>query len=75
MTLLLRELREDYWNLLNEPQLPESCYLEPDGGPCFGYMPMYYYNLVSGQCEMFIYGGCAGVVPFQSLEECQNTCE
>ena len=75
LTLYLRQLREDYWNQLNEPQLPESCYLEPDGGPCFGYIPMYYYNSVSGQCEMFVYGGCAGVVPFESLGECQNTCE
>ena len=52
LTLLLRELREDYWNQLNEPQLPESCYLEPDGGPCFGYMPMYYYNLISNLSKL-----------------------
>jgi len=58
-----------------EEELPDECYLIPDPGPCFGYMPMYYYNLDLGQCEMFVYGGCAGLVPFESLAECQNTCE
>ena len=64
-------------NIILNPnsQLPEECYLEPDSGPCFGYMPMYYYNQDTQFCEMFIYGGCMGVVPFQSLEECQNICE
>ena len=59
----------------NESPLPEVCYLEPDPGPCFGYMPMYYFNQDSESCEMFIYGGCAGLVPFESISECQNTCE
>ena len=58
-----------------EEELPDECYLEPDPGPCFGYMPMYYFNQNTQTCEMFIWGGCAGLVPFQSLAECQNTCE
>ena len=55
--------------------LPEECYLNPEPGPCFGYMPMYYFNQDSQSCEMFVWGGCAGLVPFQSLLECQNVCE
>ena len=55
--------------------IPEECYLIPDPGPCFGYMPMYYFNQDTQLCEMFIYGGCAGVVPFQSISECQSVCE
>ena len=55
--------------------IPEECLLEPDSGPCFGYVPMYYYNQDTQSCEMFIYGGCMGLVPFQSLLECQNLCE
>ena len=55
--------------------IPEECLLEPDSGPCFGYVPMYYYNQDTQSCEMFIYGGCMGLVPFQSLPECQNLCE
>jgi len=58
-----------------EEELPEECYLEPDPGPCFGYMPMYYFNQDTQACEMFVYGGCMGLIPFQSLAECQNACE
>ena len=61
--------------LNTEEQLSDECYLEPDSGPCFGNMPMYYYNLDSQSCEIFIWGGCDGFVPFQTLIECQNTCE
>jgi hypothetical protein len=55
--------------------IPEECLLEPDPGPCFGYVPMYYFNQDTQSCEMFIYGGCMGLIPFQSLLECQNLCE
>ena len=55
--------------------LPEECYLYPDPGPCFGYMPMYYFNQDSQSCEMFIWGGCAGAVPFQTYGDCISACE
>ena len=55
--------------------IPEECLLEPDPGPCFGYMQMYYFDQDTQLCEMFIYGGCMGVVPFESLSECQSLCE
>ncbi len=58
-----------------EEELPEECYLAPDSGPCEAYMQMYYFNQDTESCEMFIYGGCAGVVPFESLVDCQNACE
>ena len=76
LILLLREIRDNYYEQLFSPnQLPDECYLEPDSGPCFGYMPMYFYNTNTEQCEEFIWGGCMGLVPFQSLNDCQNTCE
>ena len=59
----------------NDEDLPEECYLEPNSGPCFGAMPMYYFDSSTNSCEMFIWGGCQGTVPFQSLLECQNACE
>ena len=64
-------------NTLNSQNstLPEECYLNPEPGPCFGYMPMYYYNQDSQSCEMFIYGGCGGLVPFQTYEDCITICE
>ena len=60
---------------VDEDVLPDECYLEPDPGFCFGYIPMYYFNPLTNSCEQFIWGGCAGVVPFQSLSTCQEACE
>lgn len=55
-------------------QLDSSCYLIPDPGPCFGLFPKYFYNQTTQQCETFTWGGCAGVVPFETLIDCQNSC-
>jgi hypothetical protein len=46
------------------------CSLIPDPGPCDAAIPKYFYNPVTGLCEQFIWGGCGGVVPFQTLQEC-----
>lgn len=51
------------------------CRLTPDPGSCKAYMPRYYYNWSTNSCEEFIWGGCGGVVPFETLEECQGACE
>ena len=59
----------------NEDTLPDECYLEPDPGVCFAAIPMYYFNQISNSCEQFIWGGCEGVVPFQSISACQEACE
>ena len=50
------------------------CDLEPDPGPCFAAIQAYYFNQDSQTCAEFIYGGCAGVVPFWTLGECQSAC-
>jgi hypothetical protein len=50
------------------------CDLEPDPGPCFAAIPAYYFNQDTQSCAEFIYGGCAGVVPFWTLGECQSAC-
>lgn len=52
----------------------ERCGLAPDPGPCFGDMPRYYYDKEEKRCKQFTYGGCEGVVPFETLEACQQ-CE
>ena len=36
------------------------CELPPEVGPCKGYFPAWYFNILSGSCEQFIYGGCIG---------------
>ena len=51
------------------------CDLKPDGGPCKALFWKYYYNPKTKKCEEFSYGGCDGVVPFETKEECRGMCE
>ncbi len=48
------------------------CGLFPDPGPCKAYLPKYYYDKPAAQCREFIWGGCGGMVPFESLEKCKK---
>ena len=51
------------------------CYLDYEAGPCYAYIPRFYYNSDSDSCEYFIYGGCLGNDNnFDTLEECESTC-
>jgi hypothetical protein len=61
--------------ILNGPETPEECLLEPDIGPCDGVCPRYYFDPNSQQCEVFFWGCCEGVVPFDTLESCAEMCE
>ena len=51
-----------------------QCELEPDPGMCKAYFPKYYFDKETNSCEEFIYGGCGGVVPFDTLEQCSQQC-
>ena len=53
----------------------EDCNSIPDPGVCFAAFEIYYFNQETNQCEESIWGGCDGLVPFWSLEQCQNNCE
>lgn len=50
------------------------CELEPDPGPCFAAIEAYYFNQDSQSCDSFTWGGCGGVVPFETFAECENAC-
>jgi len=52
----------------------DRCELEPDPGMCQAYFQKYYFDETEKKCKVFIWGGCGGVVPFESLEECENKC-
>lgn len=54
--------------------LPVRCRLKPEGGPCKALFKRYYYDAEAKKCKVFIYGGCEGVVPFETYEECEKTC-
>ena len=46
------------------------CGLIPDSGPCEAAIVRYYFDQEEQKCTEFIWGGCDGVVPFETLEEC-----
>ena len=71
LTILLRDLRNEYWNQIDENQ---GCSIIPEVGPCDGICFTYYYNQNTNQCEEFI-TGCCGVEAFNTLQECQTACE
>jgi len=50
------------------------CTLEPDEGDCKAVIIKYYYDAKKNKCRMFEWGGCDGVVPFETLQDCIN-CE
>ena len=50
------------------------CDLEPDSGPCFAAFRRYYFDREEQECKEFIWGGCNGTVPFETLEACRQ-CE
>ncbi|UJH66333.1 BPTI/Kunitz domain-containing protein [Allomuricauda sp. SCSIO 65647] len=52
----------------DDPENP--CGLEPEVGDCDAAIPKYYFDKEEQECKEFIWGGCGGVVPFDSMEEC-----
>jgi len=53
----------------------EDCNSIPDPGYCLAAFEIYYFDQNTGQCEESLWGGCDGLVPFWTLEDCQNYCE
>ena len=51
------------------------CRLTVAPGPCRAFIPRWSYSMMNGQCERFIYGGCAGNGNnFQSRQQCEDAC-
>lgn len=51
-----------------------NCSKSPQDGPCYAAIPKYYFNREKMRCDTFIWGGCNGVVPFETLDAC-NSCD
>ena len=50
----------------------EQCNLKPEAGNCYAIFTKYYFDHSTKKCETFIWGGCDGVVPFETKEECEK---
>ena len=51
------------------------CTLIPETGPCKALFERYYFGATEKICKKFVWGGCDGVVPFETLDSCQEVCE
>jgi len=54
--------------------IDETCLLVPDPGLCQAAFPRFYYDSDTEKCTEFLWGGCGGVVPFETFDECKNAC-
>jgi hypothetical protein len=52
-----------------------SCLQRPDPGPCRGAKEAYFYDYKTDSCRRFVWGGCRGNVPFETLEQCLKLCK
>ncbi len=59
----------------NKIKLPEKCYEKGNTGNCRAYFIKYEYNQEKNKCQKFVYGGCGGNIPFNTLNECKRSCE
>jgi hypothetical protein len=53
----------------------DNCNLEPNAGFCMAAIPKYYFDKKDKKCKQFTWGGCGGVVPFETMAECEQQCD
>ncbi|XP_041495726.1 tissue factor pathway inhibitor isoform X1 [Microtus oregoni] len=59
------------------PMKPKQtfCAMKVEDGPCKAMIRSYFFNILTQQCEEFIYGGCRGNENrFETVEECKAAC-
>ena len=54
--------------------LDSICTLPPVTGSCKPQILMYYYNSISGRCQMFVYGCGGNDNQFSTKQECEQAC-
>ncbi len=50
------------------------CELEHKQGTCKALTMGYYFDQKEGICKEFLWGGCGGVLPFETMIDCQKEC-
>lgn len=58
----------------SDAALPDACSQPPESGMCKAAFQRYYYDADSDSCRTFIWGGCKGSVPFETMQDCVSTC-
>jgi len=58
-----------------ETALPKKCFEKQNSGMCKAYFKKYYFNVEDKKCKSFVWGGCGGNIPFNTLDECKSTCD
>lgn len=59
----------------SEEKVEDVCQEKVTSGPCFGYVPRFFYNSSENKCQEFIYGGCLGNGNnFNSKAQCEQAC-
>merc|ERR1719461_1228445 len=71
------ECKDGYVLIDGECQLDlDLCELPMEIGPCEAAMNRYYHNVDTGECELFLYGGCDGNANnFETVRECNEQCQ
>jgi hypothetical protein len=64
---LLRSVRHSFQEI-------QACHYIPNAGICLAAIPKYYYDQEENECMEFTWGGCGGLVPFETLEDCESNC-
>ena len=64
---LLRTIRQSFEEI-------QQCYYTPNPGICLAAIPKYYFDQEESECLEFTWGGCGGLVPFETMEDCESSC-
>ena len=67
-----------FWYIKDDDEasekLDEQCLVSPASGSCEALIYKYYYDSDDDKCKEFFWGGCDGVVPFETMGDCENRC-
>lgn len=55
--------------------LPTACQETPSSGRCNDSLTRFYYDADWQECRAFIWGGCNGNAPFETMRDCTETCD
>jgi len=64
---LLRTIRQSIEEI-------QKCYYTPNPGVCLAAITKYYFDQEENECLEFTWGGCGGLVPFETMDDCESSC-